>query len=132
MALDEARAHLVYGEWLRRGRRRTDATVELQTAAAMFDDMGAGAFAHRAATELNVAGGRPRRRSPETRDDLTTQERQVAETAANGSTNREIAALMFLSEATIAYHLKKVFTKLDLSSRRQLGPALALRTVSRN
>ncbi len=132
MPLDEARAHLVYGEWLRRGRRRTDATVELQTAAAMFDDMGAGAFAHRAATELNVAGGRPRRRSPETRDDLTTQERQVAETAANGSTNREIAALMFLSEATIAYHLKKVFTKLDLSSRRQLGPALALRTVSRN
>jgi DNA-binding CsgD family transcriptional regulator len=124
MPLDEARAHLVYGEWLRRGRRRTDAAGELRTAHEMFEDIGAGAFARRAETELNVAGGRPRRRSAETRDDLTTRERQVAETAAEGSTNREIAAVMFLSEATIAYHLKKVFQKLDITSRRQLRTAL--------
>jgi DNA-binding CsgD family transcriptional regulator len=123
--LDEARAHLLYGEWLRRGRRRTDAAAELRAAHEMFEDMSAGAFARRAAIELNAAGSRPRRRAPETRDDLTTQERQVAETAAGGSTNREIAAAMFLSEATIAYHLRKVFQKLDITSRRQLSSVLS-------
>jgi DNA-binding CsgD family transcriptional regulator len=125
MPLDEARAHLVYGEWLRRGRRRTDAAGELSAASEMFDDMGAGAFARRAAVELNAAGSRPRRRVPETRDDLTTQERQVAAAATGRSTNREIAAAMFLSEATIAYHLRKVFQKLDITSRRQLSSALS-------
>ncbi len=124
MPLDEARAHLLYGEWLRRGRRPTDAAVELRDAHEMFLDMGAGAFARRAGIELNAAGSRPRRRAPETRDDLTAQERQVAEAAAGRSTNREIAAAMFLSEATIAYHLRKVFQKLDITSRRQLSSAL--------
>lgn len=124
MPLDEARAHLLYGEWLRRGRRRTDAAAQLGTAHEMFEDMSAGAFARRAAIELHAAGSRPRRRAPETRDDLTTQERQVAEAATGGSTNREIAAAMFLSEATIAYHLRKVFQKLDITSRRQLRTVL--------
>jgi len=128
MPLDEARAHLLYGEWLRRGRRATDAAAELRTAHDMFADMGADAFARRAAIELNAAGSRPRRRVPETRDDLTTQERQVAEAATGGSTNREIAAAMFLSEATIAYHLRKVFQKLDITSRRQLSSALSTST----
>jgi DNA-binding CsgD family transcriptional regulator len=124
MPLDEARAHLLYGEWLRRGRRPTDAAAELRDAHDMFLDMGAGAFARRAGIELNAAGSRPRRRAPETRDDLTTQERQVAEAAAGRATNREVAASMFLSEATIAYHLRKVFQKLDITSRRQLSSAL--------
>jgi DNA-binding NarL/FixJ family response regulator len=78
---------------------------------------------------LNAAGSRPRRRAPETRDDLTTQERQVADAATGGSTNREIAAAMFLSEATIAYHLRKVFQKLDITSRRQLRSALRTPTL---
>jgi DNA-binding CsgD family transcriptional regulator len=125
MPLDEARAHLLYGEWLRRGRRPTDAAAELRSAHDLFADMGACAFARRAAIELNAAGSRPRRRVPETRDDLTTQERQVAEAATGGSTNREIAAGMFLSEATIAYHLRKVFQKLDITSRRQLSSVLS-------
>jgi DNA-binding CsgD family transcriptional regulator/tetratricopeptide (TPR) repeat protein len=128
MPLDEARAHLLYGEWLRRGRRRTDAAAELGTAHDMFEDMSAGAFARRTTIELNAAGSRPRRRAEETRDDLTTQERQVAEAATEGSTNREIAAAMFLSEATIAYHLRKIFQKLDITSRRQLRTVLGAST----
>jgi len=74
--------------------------------------------------DVNAAGSRPRRRAAETRDDLTTQERQIAEAATGGSTNREIAASMFLSEATIPYHLRKVFQKLDITSRRQLPTVL--------
>jgi DNA-binding CsgD family transcriptional regulator len=128
MPLDEARAHLVYGEWLRRGKRRTDAAAELGTAHDMFEDMGASAFARRTTIELNAAGSRPRRRAEETRDDLTIQERQVAEAATEGSTNREIAAAMFLSEATIAYHLRKIFQKLDITSRRQLRTVLGAST----
>jgi DNA-binding NarL/FixJ family response regulator len=120
MPLDVARTRLVYGEWLRRGRRRTDAIEQLVTAYEAFAAMDAEAYAERALSELRAAGGRARRRSPEARDELTAQERQVASAAASGATNREIATTLFISEATVAYHLRKVFRKLGVSSRRAL------------
>jgi DNA-binding CsgD family transcriptional regulator len=120
MPLDLARARLVYGEWLRRERRRTDAIEQLGSAHEAFAAMGAEAYSERAQSELRAAGGRPRRRSAEARDELTPQERQVTTAAASGATNREIATTMFISEATVAYHLRKVFRKLGVSSRREL------------
>lgn len=119
-----ARTHLVYGEWLRRERRRIQAREELRTAHEMFTAMQIEAFAERAATELGATGEHARRRIVETRDDLTAQEAQVARLARDGLSNGEIGARLFISARTVEYHLHKVFTKLGLSSRHQLEGAL--------
>ena len=118
-----ARAHLVYGEWLRRARRLRDAAAQLGTARSMFEAMGAGAFAERARHELAATGQTARVRTPAHRGDLTAQEFQVATLAAAGSTNPEIAAQLFISPKTVDYHLGKVFRKLGVGSRRQLARA---------
>jgi DNA-binding CsgD family transcriptional regulator len=119
-ALDRARAHLLYGEWLRRERRRADARGQLRTAHEMFDSMGAEAFAGRARRELLATGETVRARTPETRDQLTAQEAQVAHLASDGLSNPEIGARLFISPRTVQYHLRKVFAKLDISSRNEL------------
>ncbi len=120
MPFDLAQTRLLYGEWLRRARRRTDAVEQLGVAHVAFVDMGAESYAERAGAELEIAGGRPQIRTPEHRDELTPRERQVAAGAGAGLTNREIATQMFISEATVAYHLRKVFRKLGVTSRREL------------
>jgi DNA-binding CsgD family transcriptional regulator len=119
-----ARTHLLFGEWLRRRRRRADARAELRIAYEMFTRMGAAAFAERARTELLATGERPRGRNEQTAHDLTPQERQVASLAAGGATNGEIAARLFLSTSTVEYHLTKVFRKLAITSRRKLASVL--------
>jgi DNA-binding CsgD family transcriptional regulator len=116
-----ARTQLVYGEWLRRERRRRDARQQLRAAYEFFSDSGVDAFAERARLELEATGERAGRRTPETRDELTPQEAQVARLAARGETNREIAARLFISANTVDYHLRKVFRKLDVKSRTQLA-----------
>jgi DNA-binding CsgD family transcriptional regulator len=120
-----ARAHLLYGEWLRRERRRSDARTHLRTAHELLSEMGADAFAERARRELIATGESPRRRTAETRDDLTAQEAEIARLAAGGQTNPEIGAQLFLSPRTVEWHLRKVFGKLGVSSRKDLGTALA-------
>jgi DNA-binding CsgD family transcriptional regulator len=127
LRVDLARAHLVYGEWLRRQRRRRDARDQLGTAYEIFDAIGAAAFAERARTELRAAGGHARQRTIETPDALTAQEALIARLAGDGASNSEIAAQLFISRATVAYHLRKVFTKLGVSSRSQLGAAFPAR-----
>jgi DNA-binding CsgD family transcriptional regulator len=123
-ANDVARAHLLYGEWLRRQKRRLDARAHLRIAHELFSTMGAHAFAERARIELQATGESVRKRSPASQLDLTPQERQIAELAGGGATNTEIASQMYLSSSTVDYHLKKVFRKLNITSRRQLAAAL--------
>jgi DNA-binding CsgD family transcriptional regulator len=121
MRLELARTHLLYGEWLRRERRRLDARGHLRTALEAFTSMGAEAFARRAERELLATGERARKRTEDTRDQLTPQEEQVARLAAQGATNRDIAAQLFISPSTVEYHLRKAFRKLDVKSRTQLA-----------
>jgi DNA-binding CsgD family transcriptional regulator len=119
-----ARAHLVYGEWLRRERRRLDAREQLRIAHEMFDSTGLEGFAERAARELLATGEHARQRTAETREDLTAQEAQIARLARDGLSNPDIGGRLFISPRTVEYHLHKVFSKLDISSRNQLDGAL--------
>jgi DNA-binding CsgD family transcriptional regulator len=119
-----ARAHLLYGEWLRRRSRRVDAREQLRVAHDLFSTIGMEAFAERARTELQATGEHVRRHTVETRDDLTRQERQIAELARDGLSNPEIGARLFLSPRTVEWHLGHVFMKLGIRSRRELRNAL--------
>lgn len=123
--IELARAHLLYGEWLRRESRRADARAQLRTAYHEFTARGWEAFADRARSELQATGEKVRKRTVETRDDLTAQERQIADLARGGLSNPEIGARLFLSSRTVEWHLRKVFSKLGISSRRELTGALA-------
>jgi DNA-binding CsgD family transcriptional regulator len=119
-----ARAHLLYGEWLRRENRRVDARMQLRVAHDWFTSIGMEAFAERARRELLATGEKVPRRTVETRDDLTAHERQIAHLALDGLSNAEIGARLFLSPRTVEWHLRKVFTKLGIHSRRELSKAL--------
>jgi DNA-binding CsgD family transcriptional regulator len=119
-----ARAHLVYGEWLRRRRRRVDAREQLRTAHDMLSEMGMEGFGERARRELAATGEHVRKRTAVPSDDLTAQEAQIAELARTGQTNAEIAAQLFLSTRTVEWHMRKILTKLGISSRRELDVAL--------
>ena len=119
-----ARAHLLYGEWLRREGRRVDARHQLRAAYDLFAAMGAEAFAERARHELLATGEKVRRREVDTRTELTPQEEHIARLARDGHTNPEIAAELFLSTRTVEWHLRKVFAKLGIASRKELDHAL--------
>jgi ATP/maltotriose-dependent transcriptional regulator MalT len=121
---EAARAHLLYGEWLRRENRRVDARQQLRTAHEMLSAIGMEAFAERARKELQATGETVRKRTAETRDDLTGQERQIARLARDGLSNPEIGARLFLSSRTVEWHLRNVFVKLGIQSRRELASAL--------
>ena len=121
---DLARTHLLYGEWLRRKKRRSDARVELRKAHDMFESMGARAFAERARLELEATGERARTRRVESTSDLTVRELQIARLAADGLTSREIASQLFISPHTVEYHLSNVFQKLGVRSRIHLAKAI--------
>jgi DNA-binding CsgD family transcriptional regulator len=124
-----ARTQLLYGEWLRREGRRRDAREQLRTARELFTTMGLEAFGIRAERELLATGERARKRVDESRADLTPQEAQIARLARDGYSNPEIGARLFLSSRTVEWHLRKVFLKLGISSRRQLRSALPERAV---
>jgi hypothetical protein len=119
-----ARVQLAYGTWLRRRRRRSDARIHLRSASEIFDTLGAIPWTKRAQSELRASGETRRRRTPDCRDDLSPQERQVTQLVAEGLTNREIAARLFLSHRTVSSHLYRIFRKLDISSRSELGDTL--------
>ena len=119
-----ARAYLLYGEWLRRENRRADARAQLRTAHDLFAAIGMQGFADRTRGELLATGGKVRKRTVETRDELTAQESQIARLARDGLSNPEIGARLFLSPRTVEWHLHKVFSKLGIRSRRQLARAL--------
>jgi DNA-binding CsgD family transcriptional regulator len=129
-----ARAHLLYGEWLRRQKRRADARDQLRIAHVMFSEIGMTGFGRRALGELQATGETVRKRRDDTRDDLTSQEELIARLASEGRTNPEIGAQLFLSPRTVEWHLRKVFAKLGVTSRRALRDALPARAVivSRN
>jgi DNA-binding CsgD family transcriptional regulator len=120
LRVELARTYLLFGEWLRRERRRVEARVQLRTAHEMLATMGIEAFAERARRELLATGETVRKRTVETRADLTAQEAHIARLARDGLTNPEIGTRLFISPRTVKYHLRKVFTKLDISSRNQL------------
>jgi DNA-binding CsgD family transcriptional regulator len=119
-----ARTHLLYGEWLRRERRRLDAREQLRTAHDMLEAMGIEAFAERARRELQATGETALKRTAGTRTGLTAQEAQIARLARDGLSNPEIGARLFISTRTVQYHLSKVFAKLDINSRSQLDRPL--------
>jgi DNA-binding CsgD family transcriptional regulator len=117
---EHARSELLYGEWLRRARRRADARGHLHAALGVFERLGATPWADRARSELRASGQTARRRDPSTRQQLTPQERQVARLASQGLSNQQIADQLFVSRHTVGYHLHKVYTKLDITSRAEL------------
>jgi DNA-binding CsgD family transcriptional regulator len=123
---ESARAHLVYGEWLRRRRQRIEARAHLRTAYEMFESIGMAAFAERARRELLATGETVRKRTAEAAldDELTVQERQIAQLVRDGFSNPEVGARLFLSPRTVEWHLRKIFTKLSITSRRQLREVL--------
>ena len=122
--LELARAHLLYGEWLRRAGRRIDARLELRLAHGIFSEIGVDGFAERANRELEATGEVVRRRSVETLRDLTPHEAKIGGLAGAGYTNAEIAERLFINRRTVEWHLRKVFVKLGIRSRRQLRDAL--------
>ena len=119
-----ARAHLLYGEWLRQANRRADARSELTLAHEMFTAMGMEGFAERTRRALLAVGATVRRRAVDAADRLTEQEALIARLARNGLSNQEIGAQLFISARTVEWHLRKIFTKLGIASRRQLREAL--------
>ena len=121
LRFDLARTHLVYGEWLRRERRHVDAREQLRVAHGFFTQFGMEGFAERARIELRATGEHARKRAVETSNDLTPQEAEISRLVAQGKTNVEIAAQLFISPSTVEYHLRKVFRKLDVKSRTQLA-----------
>jgi DNA-binding CsgD family transcriptional regulator len=125
LRVDLARTHLLYGEWLRRERRRVDARTELRAAHELFLQFAMEGFAERARVELEATGERARKRTVETLGDLTPQEAQISRLVAEGHNNREIAAQLFISQRTVEYHLHKVFRKLDVRSRTELARRVA-------
>jgi DNA-binding CsgD family transcriptional regulator len=127
VAVHLGRAQLVYGEWLRREHRRADAREQLRTAHDTFSRIGAEGFAERARHELSATGETVRKRTLDTRHVLTAQEAQIANLARYGLSNPEIGARLFISPRTVQYHLGKVFAKLEVTSRNQLGRVPASR-----
>jgi DNA-binding CsgD family transcriptional regulator len=119
-----ARGHLLYGEWLRREKRRVDARRQLRAAHELLTAIGMDAFAERARSELQATGETARKRTIDRRDDLTAQERQIARLARDGLTNPEIGARLFLSPRTVEWHLRNVFAKLGVRTRHDLAEAL--------
>jgi DNA-binding CsgD family transcriptional regulator len=115
---------LLYGEWLRRQRRRRDARTQLRTAHEMFESMGAESFAQRAQIELHATGERVHHRATDTGNNLTAQETQISRLVAKGESNRQIAAQLFISPHTVDYHLGKIFRKLGVGSRTKLARVL--------
>jgi DNA-binding NarL/FixJ family response regulator len=116
-----ARTQLLYGESLRRGKRRADARLQLRQALETFEQLGAAPWAERARTELRATGETARKREPGAASRLTPQERQIVRLVAEGATNQEVAARLFISKRTVEYHLHNVFTKLGVSSRTALA-----------
>jgi DNA-binding CsgD family transcriptional regulator len=124
LRIEQARARLLYGEWLRRQRRRGDARDQLRAAYEIFVSASAGAFAERAWIELRATGERSPKRTAQTRDALTAREAHIARLAGQDASNPEIAAQLYISPAPLAYHLRKVFATLGITSRSQLARAL--------
>jgi ATP/maltotriose-dependent transcriptional regulator MalT len=122
---EAARARLLYGEWLRRENHRTAAREQLRLAHETLSGIGMEAFAERARQELAATGENVRKRTADARDALTAQERQIARLARDGLSNPEIGARLFLSSRTVEWHLRNVFTKLGIRSRRELASALS-------